>query len=169
MDISGAAIKIKSLIFRFRYPILVVLVGIILLTLPAKNKTQVSTATAAVTPTMETVSTAQQLTEILQQIKGVGRVKVLLTVSKGEKKEYQVDEDQSVDETGSNIRKETVIIRDAEDNEMALITQIIAPEYLGAIVVCEGADDANVKLAVLEAVAKATGLRSDRISVLKMK
>ena len=80
-----------------------------------------------------------------------------------------MDEDQSVTETGSDVRKETVILRDAQDNEMALITQIISPEYLGAIVVCEGADDANVKLAVLEAVAKATGLRSDRISVLKMK
>ena len=96
-------------------------------------------------------------------------MKVLLTISKGEKKEYQTDEDQSYNETGNDIRKETVIIRDGEDNETALLIQIIAPEYLGAIVVCEGADDANVKLAVLEAVSKATGLRSDSISVLKMK
>ena len=169
MDISHISTKVKETILRFRYPILVVLIGLVLLTIPGKNKTSIQNATIPVEPTVISTSPTQELTEILQQIKGVGKVKVLLTVSKGEKKEYQVDEDQSVTETGSDVRKETVIIRDAQDNEMALITQIISPEYLGAIVVCEGAYDANVKLAVLEAVAKATGLRSDRISVLKMK
>ena len=122
-----------------------------------------------IVPSQSVPNTTQQLTEILQQIKGVGKVKVLLTISRGEKTEYQQDEDQSVSENESSIRKETIIIRDSEDNEAALITQVIPPEYLGAIVVCEGADDANVKLAVLEAVSKATGLRSDKISVLKMK
>lgn len=169
MDINGFAVKAKKILFRFRYPVLIVLVGIILLTIPEKNKASIS-ATPASTSSCDTAADpSRELTEILQEIKGVGRVKVLLTISKGEKKEYQVDEDQSVTETGSDVRKETVIIRDGDDNEMALITQIISPEYLGAIVVCEGADDANVKLAVLEAVAKATGLRSDKISVLKMK
>ena len=169
MDVSGYALKVKNILFRFRYPVLIVLVGIVLLTLPGKNKTTVSDVTTSSASANVSITPAQELTEILQQIKGVGRVKVLLTVSKGEKTEYQTDEDQSVSETGSDVRKETVIIRDADDNEMALITQIISPEYLGAIVVCEGADDANVKLAVLEAVARATGLRSDKISVLKMK
>ena len=169
MDINAVAVKVKTWIVRFRYPILVVAIGIVLLTLPGKTKTDSSAATAPISPTIESQDTTQQLTEILQQIRGVGKVKVLLTVSKGEKKEYHVDEDQSVNETGNSIRTETVIIRDADDNEAALITQVIPPEYLGAIVVCEGADDANVKLAVLEAVSKATGLRSDRISVLKMK
>ena len=169
MDVSGYALKVKNILFRFRYPVLIVLVGIVLLTLPGKNKTTVSGVTTSSASANVSITPAQELTDILQQIKGVGRVKVLLTVSKGEKTEYQTDEDQSVSETGSDVRKETVIIRDADDNEMALITQIISPEYLGAIVVCEGADDAGVKLAVLEAVSKATGLRSDKISVLKMK
>ena len=169
MDVNGFALKAKNILFRFRYPVLLVLIGIVLLTLPGKNKTAVIEVTTSSASTNVSVTPTQELTQILQQIKGVGRVKVLLTVSKGEKTEYQTDEDQSVAETGSDVRKETVIIRDADDNEMALITQIISPEYLGAIVVCEGADDASVKLAVLEAVSKATGLRSDKISVLKMK
>ena len=169
MEINGVAVKAKNILFRFRYPVLVLLVGILLLTIPGRTKPSETSATSAIEPTQESVSTAQQLTEILQQIKGVGRVKVLLTVSKGERVEYQTDEDRSEDETGTDIRKETVIIRDAQDNESALIIQILPPEYLGAIVVCDGADDVNVKLAVLEAVTKATGLRSDSISVLKMK
>jgi stage III sporulation protein AG len=169
MEINTVITKTKKALFRLRYPILVIVIGLVLLTIPEKSKMPSSVATNSIAPSIQQSSTTQQLTEILQQIKGVGKVKVLLTISKGEKKEYQTDEDQSADENGSDIRKETVIIRDAEDNETALLTQIIAPEYLGAIVVCEGADDANVKFAVLEAVSKATGLRSDSISVLKMK
>ena len=169
MDISTIATKAKKQIFRFRYPILVVLVGLVLLTIPSKNKTSVLDSTIPVHTQNVLVDPASELTDILSQIKGVGRVKLLLTISKGEKKEYQMDENQSINETGSSVHKETVIIRDANDNESALITQVIPAEYMGAIVVCEGADDPNVKLAVLEAVAKATGLRSDKISVLKMK
>lgn len=169
MDIANWGNKAKGWIYRFRYPILVLLIGLVLLTVPSRAKLSANTQTDPVTPTPAVPNTAQQLTEILQQIQGVGKVKVLLTVSKGEQTKYQEDEDHAVSENESNIRTETVIIRDAEDNESALITQVIPPEYLGAIVVCEGADNANVKLAVLEAVSKATGLRSDRISVLKMK
>jgi stage III sporulation protein AG len=36
-------------------------------------------------------------------------------------------------------------------------------------VICQGAADPAVRLAVVEAVADATGLGADRISVLKMK
>lgn len=169
MDIANWGNKAKNWIVKFRYPILVLLLGLVLLTIPSRVGKSSAPQTDPVTPTQGYKDAAQQLTEILQQIKGVGKVKVLLTVSKGEKTEYQQDEDQSVSENESSVRKETIIIRDADDNEMALIIQVIPPEYLGAIVVCEGADDANVKLAVLEAVSKATGLRSDKISVLKMK
>lgn len=170
MDIGNAGVKIKNWIFRFRYAILVVLVGLVLLNIPVKkNASQVISATKPLDAQKESVGTAEQLTQILQHIQGVGRVKVLLTVSCSEKKEYQQDQQQSESDGSNDLHLETVIIRDADDNEMALITQIIAPEYLGAIIVCEGADDANVKLAVLEAVSKATGLRSDSISVLKMK
>ena len=169
MEINTVITKTKKALFRLRYPILVIVIGLVLLTIPEKIKMPSSVATNSIAPSIQQSSTTQQLTEILQQIKGVGKVKVLLTVSRGEKTEYQQDEDQSVSENESSIRKETIIIRDADDNEAALITQVIPPEYLGAIVVCEGADDASVKLAVLEAVSKATGLRSDKISVLKMK
>lgn len=168
MDIASFGNKIKLWIVRYRYPILVIVIGLLLLSIPSKSKDS----------TMQTVShsqkqtvpdIAEQLSEILQQIQGVGKVRVMLTVSKGEKTEYQQNEDMTNSESDTSIRKETVIIRDANDQEMALIIQVIPPEYLGAIVVCEGADNANVKLAVVEAVSKVTGLRSDHISVLKMK
>jgi len=39
----------------------------------------------------------------------------------------------------------------------------------GAVVLCDGADSARVKLAVTNALTSYTGLRSDKISVMKMK
>ena len=50
-----------------------------------------------------------------------------------------------------------------------LVRQVNPPEYLGAVVLCQGADNPSVKLSIVEAVSKATGLTTDRITVLKMK
>lgn len=169
MDIGKWGTKIKLWITRFQYPIVVIIVGLILLSIPTKGESSASKNTLTVNSVQTMPDTAEQLTQILQQIEGVGRVRVMLTVSKGEKKEYQQDEDLSNSESDTSVRKETVIIKDTNDNEMALIMQVIPPEYLGAIIVCEGADNASVKLAVVEAVSRVTGLRSDSISVLKMK
>lgn len=44
-----------------------------------------------------------------------------------------------------------------------------APTYQGAIVVCQGADDPGVKLALVQAVASVTGLGTDQITVVKMR
>ena len=53
--------------------------------------------------------------------------------------------------------------------ETGLVRQVIPPTYMGVVVVCEGADNPSLKLAIVDAVSKATGLGADRISVLKMK
>jgi stage III sporulation protein AG len=44
----------------------------------------------------------------------------------------------------------------------------VYPEFQGALVVAEGADDATVRLAITKAVAGLTGLGSDRITITKM-
>jgi stage III sporulation protein AG len=53
--------------------------------------------------------------------------------------------------------------------EDVIVAQVMAPEYLGAVIVCEGGDDPMVKYAVADAVSKVTGLGTNRIAVLKMK
>ena len=52
---------------------------------------------------------------------------------------------------------------------MPEVQQVLPESYRGAIVVCQGADSPAVKLAIVEAVSRATGLGADSISVLKMK
>ena len=82
---------------------------------------------------------------------------------------YQTDDSTSYSDTSNTTRIDTVTVTDDTRNQTGLIQQVIPPTYQGAIVVCQGADSPAVRLAIVEAVSKVTGLGADRISVLKMK
>ena len=112
---------------------------------------------------------AQELSALLSKIEGVGKVEVMLTIRSGETTYYQRDEDISSNSDSSSLRQETIVLTDSERNEHPLITQVLPPQYLGAVIVCQGADQPSVKWAIVEAVSKATGLGADQITVLKMK
>ena len=168
MDISMIGGKALELIKKYRYAILVLIIGIGLMAIPmgADNGQEPATAPHEI---KESFDQTEALTHILSQIKGAGKVKGLLTVNTGEKTVYQTDQDTSNSAESGSARYETVIITDGNREQHGLIQQMDAPVYRGAIVVCQGADNAEVRLAIVEAVANATGLGTDRISVLKMK
>ena len=149
---------------KYRYVLLVLLVGVVLMFLPARKETTNETVPTVDAPSQKQ-NIREELVSILGQIEGVGDVRVMLTVAAGEKTLYQTDAD--ISENTSRI--ETVIVTDANRKEVGLVQQINPPTYLGAIVVCKGAGNAAVRLAVVEAVSRITGLGADRISVLKMK
>ena len=50
-----------------------------------------------------------------------------------------------------------------------VVTQSRYPEFIGALVVCEGGGSSAVRLAVTQAVSALTGLPSDRITVVRGK
>lgn len=158
--------KITGFAEKFRYVILVAVVGLVLMLIPSRSETAAETKQTE--PTAAQQNVAEELTQILSQLQGAGKVKVMLTVQAGESTEYQVDEDITNGETGS-VRRETVIVTDENRAQQGLIRQVNPPRYLGAIVLCEGADSAAVRLSIIEAVSKVTGLGADKISVLKMK
>lgn len=168
MDVKQWAQKLPELVKKYRYAILVLAIGLLLLALPGKTASEEKPVTETVVSS-ETVDMAKELQSILSKIQGVGNVEVLLTVKAGETTLYQSDEDVSTSEDSSTIRRETVIITGSDRQQQALVTQILPPEYQGAVIVCQGADDVSVCLAVVEAVSKATGLGTDKITVLKMK
>lgn len=150
---------------KYRYGILILLVGIVLMCLP-----KIKTEDAAFEPASSTIITEQQsleqsLAAILSQIQGAGRVEVLLTEAIGSETRYQSDTTNG----NESQKQDTVIITDSNKTQNGLIRQIIPPTYLGAIIVCQGADSAAVRLSIVQAVSSVTGLGSDRITVLKMK
>ena len=168
MDIKALTGKLPQWLRKYRYPILVLVLGLVLMVLPGRGKKE-EPAPVEKMAVEQTGSMSTELAQILGRIRGVGKVEVMLTVKTGEITVYQTDEDISTTESGTTVRKETVIITNSDRQQEALVTQIRPPEYLGAVIVCQGADDVQVRLAVVEAVSKATGLGTDKISVLKMK
>ena len=93
----------------------------------------------------------------------------MLTEDTGEEILYQFDEDRTSSESSTSVRTEVVTVTDSQRNESGLVRQVNPAKYLGVIVLCQGADDPALKLAITNAVSKITGLGADRIAVLKMK
>ena len=168
MDLSAVKGKIARLINKYKYTIMILVIGMILLLLPTGSKEEGSSS--GISHVQEnTLSVEEQLTEILSMIEGAGKVRVMLSVATGEEVLYQTDRDVSEDEKGSDKRIDTVTVTYSQRNETGLIRQINPPDYLGAVVVCQGADDPAVRLRVAEAVARITGLGMDKIYVVKMR
>lgn len=150
---------------EYKWIALILAVGLVLMLLPeSKKESQVIQLPEENTETQE-----QELEAILSQIQGVGRVKVLLTVSQGEQTIYVYDEDTSDTIDSGTSRREVVVVTDESRSQSGLVSQVLPPVYLGAVIVCQGGDLPGVRLAVVEAVGAATGLTADKISVLKMK
>ena len=152
---------------KYRYALIVLLIGIFLLCIPEKEPEELIRQTQETVQQQKTLE--QELEDVLSKLDGAGKVRVLLTESSGSETYYQQDEDRMEDEGGKQIRSDTVILTDSGRGQSGLVRRVDPPVYLGAVVLCQGADSARVKLAVTEAVANATGLTTDRITVLKMK
>ncbi len=99
--------KVKALLTRYKYPLIVLAVGIGLMTVPVNREKDKS-------------GTEIPFREILCRTEGVGRAEVLISEK-------------------------------------------------GVVVVCDGADRAAVRLAVLRCVKSYTGFSSENVTILKMK
>ena len=160
--------RILQWIDKYKYIALIVCLGIVLMLWPNTKENEISSDKNSVTVS-QIDSLELRIENIVKYIYGVGEVKVLLTESQGEEIHFQQNEDIQINDGSQSTRTDTVITSDNQRNENGLIQQINPPKYMGAVIVCKGADDPVVKLAVIDAVSKVTGLRSDKISVLKMK
>ena len=167
MELSGIGNRVCDLIKKYRYVLLILLLGIGLMLLPGGADHEKEGIPQVIAP--EEPDLSQRLTEILGQIQGAGQVKVLLTSAAGEEMIYQSNIHAVTEEGSHSEQGETVLVTNADRGEEGLIRQVIPEKYLGAVIVCQGADTPSVCLAIVEAVSDVTGLGTDRISVLKMK
>ena len=170
---KGKTEGVRKLWDKYKFVGLTVLIGVGLLLWPSGKKT---TATTISTPAAAALAAAERdlqtdMEEILGTISGVGQVKVLLTVdSDGER---QLAQNTELAYSGSTAapedysrRSETVLV-DGTAGDGTVVVRTVYPTYRGALVVCQGGDRAEVKLAVTEAVAALTGLSADRVTVAK--
>lgn len=162
MELKSIKEKALPVIKKYRYFLIILLAGILLMSFPSKKQGQEQDIPVPIDRAQEE-DMEERLTRILKKIDGAGDVEVLLTEEAGERTIYQMDN------VGENERQDTVVVTGADRGQYGLVQQRRSPEYRGAVVVCQGASDPKVRLAIVEAVSRATALGADRISVWKMK
>ena len=161
--------KLRALWEKGKFALPVLGLGVLLLLWPGgEGRTEVSSSE----PTAEETAAAQQkeMERILSRIEGTGELHLMLTLeSDGQRTLAENAEESaggSAEAPESQSRRETVILS-VSGGEEVVVTRRESPVYRGALVVCQGADRAEVKLAVTQAVAALTGLGADRITVVK--
>lgn len=120
---------------------------------------------------IDRLSVQREMETILGEMEGVGTVRVMLTADTDGERQLARDTELSYSgETRApedySRRTETVLL-DGSSGDETVVTKRLYPTFRGALIVCQGADRAEVRLAVTEAVAALTGLPADRITVAK--
>lgn len=161
--------KIKDFCRKYKYVFLIFAVGIVLMCIPKSADNTKSNLEKSVVQEIDERSIEEEMEIILGKISGAGKVCVMLTNKSGSETVYQTDTQDTVSGENRSIKKDTVIIGSGSVEKTSLVRQVNPPVYLGAVVVCQGADDPQIRLAIVDAVSKLTGLGANCISVLKMK
>lgn len=171
MEVKQALGSFSQWLLKYKYALLVLLLGVVLLLWPAdRQKPEAEAVTPVVT---EERSLEERLAGLLSQVEGAGQVQVILTMKTGTQYIYQTDEtreEQSQgDERHSTVTTATVTVSNGSAQQQAVIAQTIYPTYQGALVISQGGDQPGVKLDLVNAVSSLTGLSADKITVIKMK
>jgi stage III sporulation protein AG len=163
--------KLWGALGRYKYVLLVLAAGVVLLLLPSgKDREETSAQPASQAEEDFSVEALEEkLSDTLSQIDGAGQVQVLLTVESSMKR--VLAQDTSVDQDESSIQRETetVVISAGSGTQETVLVQRIYPKFQGALVVAEGGGDPAIQLKLTQAVAALTGLGADKISICKGK
>lgn len=153
---------IKSIFEKYKYFIIVILLGICLMIITPAEKVIIEEETLF-NEQNDLDKTTKELQEILSQIDGVGRVSVMLTLSESSENIYAVN--QTISENSD--KSEVVIVSKSGENTPITVKNIY-PKYSGALVVCDGANQSSVNLTILEAIKSLLGISSNQITITKM-
>lgn len=123
----------------------------------------------------------EELTSILEEIDGVGKVKAVINFENGVERIPVFNEDKSNSETSEtdtnggerNITQQNggsnVVMESNEGNQKPFITKENNPTISGILIVAEGADDRATELRVKQAAVKLFGLEEEKVVVYPMK
>lgn len=166
-DLSKAA----KFIAKYKYIIAVIAAGLLLMSFPTGEKETGQTAPHGAS--FDINSFEKRIEKALSECEGVGRCEVILSIDSGPESVYAKEaresyrEQESLTESDSDTKPS--IMSEGSGREVPVLIKELYPEFRGAVIICDGADSANLRTRVTEAVAALTRLGTDRISVIKMK
>ena len=161
--------KVAGVLGRYKYVLLVALIGAVLLAWPAEETGEAFPEESPGRDLFQVDEMERKLEKALSQVEGAGDVTVVLTFQGGPRQ--VLAQDGSATEEDSRVSREssTILLSKGAGYQEPAVLQELGPVYQGALVVCPGGDDPQVKLALYEAVSALTGLRADKISICKGK
>lgn len=154
---------------KYKYVALVALAGAVLLLWPEGGGSGAAAESGSSDLTAQVQDVETEMEDILSKISGVGQVQVMLTADSDGQRQLARNQEESwegSDGSSGSRSSETVVVDDGQ-GETPVVTQTWYPTYRGALVVCQGGDQAAVRLAVTEAVMALTGLPADCVTVAK--
>lgn len=158
---------------RWRYPILVLFAGLVLLTLGRSKPADTPVSppeSEALAESFDLAAFEERLAQTLGRIDGVGRVQLTLSLNATEEAVYAADVRQSQTSAETALYESNLsIVSDGSYGQQPILVKNIYPTFRGALVLCDGADNDRVRLAVTEAVSTMCGVGSDKVTVLKMR
>lgn len=109
-------------------------------------------------------STEKRLENLISKIDGVGETIVMITFD-GSSEETILKNVETIVENGVKKTIETAVLVSGKP----YVVKELNPKATSVIVVCEGADDLNVKLKITEVVKSTFQISSENIKIIKMK
>lgn len=162
--------KLQNQLGKYKYVAIILCLGVVLMLWPTRsqedtqNQAETQSARQTDLQNFDLEELERRMETALSEINGVGEATVVLTLRSSGEDILAQDTSE-----GSTSDRETVIISTGSGTEEAVSVKTIYPEFQGALVICDGAGNAGVKLEVLQAVSAITGLSSDQISICQRK
>lgn len=162
--------KLQNQLGKYKYVAIILCLGVVLMLWPTRsqedtqNQAETQSARQTDLQNFDLEELERRMETALSEINGVGEATVVLTLRSSGEDVLAQDTSE-----GSTSDRETVIISTGSGTEEAVSVKTIYPEFQGALVICDGAGNAGVKLEVLQAVSAITGLSSDQISICQRK
>ncbi len=152
---------------KYRWVVIIISAGLLLMLIPGSSEDTADEISQQNGEAFSLTDTEARMEAILSRVEGAGKLQLMLTLKSGATLQLAEDVDKEADGSETQTQRKTVTINRGSGYEDIVVTQQVYPVYQGALVVCQGADNARVRLALIEAVAALTGLSSDKISIVK--
>lgn len=158
---------------KYRAVLIVLLAGVLLLASAGHGggaEADAARQTAQDAADFDLAAFEQQLCDRLSAVDGVGRVEIMLSLEQTGEAVYAVNTRQTTSGAGdsASFESDLTVVSGSDYGETPVTVKNLLPTFRGAVVLCDGAGDAAVRLAVTQAVGTVCGLGADKVTVLKL-
>ena len=122
----------------------------------------------------------ERLENILSNINGVGNVKVFINYSESSETVAMYNENSKTSvteetDTSGGVRKvettdsqKEIVYQESDGEKTPIVQKTVEPKIEGAIITAKGANNADIKANIIQAVEAVTGLATHKIQVFEM-